>query len=253
MEKSMKVLFAALALVVMPVMATNLVESPEVRIKKRIETQFPDFKVDIVRPSPVRNIYEVAMGDEVVYVSADGNHLIFGGTLLDIAKEKPVNLTQNTKQELDALRAPMRKAALDKVNESSMVTFKAPNQKYEISVFTDIDCGYCRKLHSEISQINALGITVHYLAFPRAGLDSPSYDKLVNVWCADDPKKAMTAAKSQQIIANKNCKNPIRDHFELVRDFGLNGTPAIILPDGTLLPGYMPPERLLEQIKQHMG
>ena len=249
----MRVLYAALAFMALPVMATNLVESPENRIKKQIEARFPDFKVDIVRPSAIRNIYEVAMGDEVVYVSADGNHLIFGGTLLDIAKEKPVNLTQNTKQELDALRAPMRKAALDKVNENSMVSFKAPNQKYEISVFTDIDCGYCRKLHEEMNQLNALGITVHYLAFPRAGLGSPSYDKLVNVWCADDPKKAMTAAKAQKSIANKTCKNPISDHFNLVRDFGLNGTPAIILPDGTLLPGYMPAERLLEQIKQHMG
>lgn len=248
----MRILFVVLGMLAFPVFASSLVESPEVRIKKQIETKFPDFKVDIVRPSPVRNIYEVAMGDEIVYVSADGNHLIFGGTLLDI-KDKPVNLTQNTKMELDAMRAPMRKAALAKMNANSMVTFKAANEKYVISVFTDIDCGYCRKLHSEINQLNALGITVHYLGFPRSGLDSPSYEKLVNVWCADDPRKAMTTAKAMQSLANKTCKHPLREHFNLVRDFGLNGTPAIILKDGTLLPGYLPPDRLLEQIKQHMG
>lgn len=249
----MKALVALVGLMALPVLATNFVESPEARIKKQIEAKFPDFFVEQIRPSQVKNIYEVALGDEIVYVSADGKHLIFGGTLLDIDKEKPVNITQQTKMEFDKLKAPMRAELLAKSDISKTVTFKAPNEKYEISVFTDIDCGYCRKLHNEMSQLNALGITVHYYGFPRSGLDSPSHKKLQDVWCAKDPKAAMTAAKNERSVASATCKSPLAEHFNMVRQMGLGGTPAIILKDGTLLPGYMPPDRLLEQIKQHLG
>lgn len=221
----------------------------EERLKSQLEEKFPDIGVDMVRKSAYPGLYEAAMGDEVVYVSPDGKFMIFGGTMLGI-EGQPINLTQISKAAFDAQRAPMRAAELAKLDMSTTLTFAAPNQKYEINVFTDIDCGYCQKLHKDVPALNQLGITVHYLGYPRAGLNTPSYQKLVNVWCAEDPKKAMTMAKNRQPIPDKTCKNALDKHMELVRKFGLSGTPAIVLNDGRLIGGYVPPQQLLAMLQQ---
>ena len=229
----------------------NLVQqvSVEERLKSQLETKFPDIGVDMVRKSAYPGLYEAAMGDDVVYVSPDGKFLIFGGTMLGI-EAQPVNLTQISKAEFDAQKAPIRAAELAKLDKNTMLTFAAANEKYEINVFTDIDCGYCQKLHKDVPALNQMGITVHYLAYPRAGLNTPSHQKLVNVWCADDPQKAMTAAKNRQAVPQKTCKNGLEKHMELVRKFGLSGTPAIVLNDGTLIGGYLPPQQLLAALQQ---
>lgn len=224
--------------------------SIEERLKTQLEAKFPDIGVDMVRKSAYAGLYEAAMGDDVVYVSPDGKFLIFGGTMLGI-EAQPVNLTQISKIEFDAQKAPVRAAELAKLDKNSMLTFAASKQKYEINVFTDIDCGYCQKLHKDMAELNQLGITVHYLAYPRAGLNSPSHQKLLNVWCADDPKKAMTAAKNRQALPDKTCKNSLDKHMDLVRKFGLSGTPAIVLNDGTLIGGYLPPQQLLAALEQN--
>ncbi|NQD37339.1 DsbC family protein [Permianibacter sp. IMCC34836] len=229
--------------------------SIEARLKATLEAKFPDISVDMVRKSAYAGLYEAAMGDDVVYLSPDGKFLIFGGTMLGI-EAQPINLTQMTKAEFDAQRAPMRAAELAKVDKKSMLTFTAPNQKYEINVFTDIDCGYCQKLHKDMPELNRLGITVHYLGFPRAGLlddaghKTDSYQKLINVWCAEDPKKAMTAAKNRQILPDRDCKNSLAEHYALTRKFGLSGTPAIVLNDGSLVGGYLPPAQMLQALQQ---
>lgn len=225
-------------------------QSIEERLKSQLEAKFPDIGVDLVRKSAYAGLYEAAMGDDVVYISPDGKFLIFGGTMLGI-EAQPVNLTQLSKLEFDAQKAPIRAAELAKLDKKSMLTFAAMNQKYEINVFTDIDCGYCQKLHKDVPALNQLGVTVHYLAYPRAGLNTPSHQKLVNVWCADDPQKAMTAAKNRQVVPDKTCKNGLDKHMELVRKFGLSGTPAIVLNDGTLIGGYLPPEQLVSALEQH--
>lgn len=247
--------FAALALLVCsPLLLAADKPAPgktsvEERLKSQLEAKFPEIGVDLVRKSPYPGLYEAAMGDDVVYVSPDGKFLIFGGTLLGI-EAQPVNLTQLSKLEFDAQRAPLRAAELAKLDKKSMLTFAATKQKYEINVFTDIDCGYCQKLHKDVPALNQLGITVHYLAYPRAGLNTPSHQKLINVWCADDPQKAMTAAKNRQALPQKSCDNELERHYELVRKFGLSGTPAIVLNDGTLVGGYVPPQQLLEILQQ---
>jgi thiol:disulfide interchange protein DsbC len=230
----------------------NLVEKPsiEARLKSQLESKFPDIGVDMVRKSAYPGLYEASMGDDVVYVSPDGKFMIFGGTMLGI-EAQPINLTQISKAEFDAQRAPIRAVELAKVDKKSMLTFAAPNQKYEINVFTDIDCGYCQKLHKDVPVLNQMGITVHYLAYPRAGLNTPSHQKLVDVWCADDPKKAMTAAKNREPIPEKHCKNSIEKHMELVRKFGLSGTPAVILNNGMLIGGYLPPQQMLATLEQN--
>ncbi len=222
----------------------------EERLKATLESKFPDIGVDVVRKSPYPGLYEAAMGDEMVYLSPDGKFMIFGGTMLGI-EGKPVDLTQISKTELDAKKAPMRAAELAKLDPNSMLTFAAANEKYAINVFTDIDCGYCQKLHKDVPALNQMGITVHYLAYPRAGLNSPSHQKLLNVWCADDPKKAMTAAKNRQVLPDKTCKNSLDKHMDLVRKFGLGGTPAIVLNDGNVIGGYMPPAQLLQVLQQN--
>jgi thiol:disulfide interchange protein DsbC len=138
----------------------------------------------------------------------------------------------------------VRKAALDKIGEQDMIVFKAPNSKYTVSVFTDIDCGYCRKLHSEIDQYLAQGITVRYLFFPRAGKGSESYNKAVAVWCAADKNKALTAAKKGDAFDSKSCDNPVDKHMQLGEDFGMTGTPMIVTAKGNILPGYVPAAQL---------
>jgi thiol:disulfide interchange protein DsbC len=124
------------------------------------------------------------------------------------------------------------------------VVFGPKDAPYTITVFTDIDCGFCRRLHAEIGKYNASGIRVRYLFMPRAGKGSESYKKAVGVWCAKDRQRAMTDAKAGKDVPAQDCKNPVDEHLALAELLGINGTPALILPDGELLPGYVPADRL---------
>ena len=149
-----------------------------------------------------------------------------------------VNLAENR-------RAKKRKALLDELAPEDMVVFSPSGEtRTYVHVFTDVDCGYCRKLHQEMADINALGIEVRYLAYPRAGIGTPSHDKLVSAWCADNPNQAMTALKNGLTIPPAMCDNPTASQYELGQQVGVTGTPAIITADGRVLPGYMPAARL---------
>lgn len=192
---------------------------------------------DLIAPSAIEGLKEVVYGTDVYYITPDGRYLV-SGAMFDLASQK--NLTE---QRLSGLRLEMLKG----VDESSMIVFRAKGkQKHVITVFTDIDCVYCRKLHSGMAEMNKLGITVRYMAYPRAGIGSPSYDKAVSVWCAEDRNKAMNEAKNEQKVVAKKCDNsPVAQQFKLGQKLGVNGTPAILLEDGHLMPGYAPPDRLL--------
>lgn len=192
---------------------------------------------DQIAPAPIEGLKEVIYGTDVYYVSADGRYLI-SGSLFDLATHN--NLTDD---RLSSIRLKMLKG----VDESSMIVYKAKGkEKHVITVFTDIDCAYCRKLHSGMSEMNKLGITVRYMSYPRAGIGSPSYDKAVSVWCAKDRKKAMDDAKNNNKVVPKKCANsPVAQEYKLGQRMGVNGTPAILLEDGHLMPGYAPPDRLL--------
>ncbi len=192
---------------------------------------------DQIAPAPLDGLKEVVYGTEVYYVSNDGRYLI-SGALFDLSSQS--NLTE---QRLSSIRVDMLKG----VDESSMIVYKAKGkQKHMITVFTDVDCVYCRKLHSGMAEMNKLGITVRYMAYPRAGIGSPSYDKAVSVWCAEDRNKAMDDAKNNNKVVPKKCDNaPVAEQFMLGKKLGVSGTPAILLEDGHLMPGYAPPDRLL--------
>lgn len=211
----------------------------EAAIKKALAKAMPSVKLDSVKPSEVKGLYEVILGANIYYVSDDGKYLL-QGRLVDLGTR-----TDLTEEKLSGTR----KLALEKLGVDKMIVFKPKISKYKVSVFTDIDCGYCRKLHSEIDQYLAQGITVQYLFFPRAGKGSDSYNKAVSVWCSDDRNAALTAAKKDQKIPAKTCDNPVDEHMQLGADFDVKGTPMIVTENGNVYPGYLPAKQLVEALE----
>lgn len=216
--------------------------TPEEMILKKLETAGPNIPVNEIRPSRVEAIYEVELSSgEILYSTADGGY-IFTGDLYQVAPQGFKNITEERRMSARATQV----AALD---QSQMVVFPAKGEeKARITVFTDIDCVYCRKLHQEVSELNAMGISVRYLGFPRAGVGSGSYYSMVSVWCSENQQDAMTRAKRGESIDEKQCDNPIAEQYRLGQKLGVQGTPAIFLDDGRLLPGYMPAKRLATEL-----
>jgi thiol:disulfide interchange protein DsbC len=204
-------------------------------VRDRLAAVFPDQTITSLEKAPLDGFYEAVLGGEVFYVSADGSYLLHGN-LYDVRQE-PVNLT-------DERRNGLRLDALGAMTEDQMIVFGPKDAAHTITVFTDIDCGYCRKLHSEIATYGEQGIRVRYLAFPRSGSGSESFKKAESVWCADDRQQAMTAAKKGDAVEPRTCDNPVQKQYDLGRQVGVTGTPALILENGQLVPGYVPAARL---------
>jgi thiol:disulfide interchange protein DsbC len=192
---------------------------------------------DSVTPTAIPGLFEVILGGQVFYLSEDGR-FVLQGDLLDL--DSRANLT-------DRRRGELRGKAIGTINEKDMVVF-APDAatQHTVTVFTDIDCGYCRKMHSQMAAYNKEGIKIRYLMFPREGVNSDSFNKAVAVWCADDRQDAMTKAKRGEEIARKTCDNPVEAQFELGQKLGVRGTPSMILEDGEMIPGYVPPTQLAQ-------
>ena len=208
-------------------------------LRTALQKARPGMHIGEIRPSSIAGMFEVDIGNgDTVYMTADGTHLI-SGTAYRIEQGKFVNIA-------DERLKPERAAKLAAVRKEDMVVFSPEGKpKAYIDVFTDIDCGFCRKLHKEVPELNAMGIEVRYMAFPRAGYPSPSADKLATVWCSADRKTTLTQMKSGANLPVKTCpKNPVEAQYKLGQSLGVNGTPAIFTPDGTLLPGYMPAAEL---------
>ena len=211
----------------------------EAAIRQTMAKSMPSAKIDSVKPSEIKGLYEVIVGANIFYVSEDGKYLL-QGRLVDVAARKDL-----TEEKLSGTR----KQAIEKIGQKNMIVFKPKISKYTVSIFTDIDCGYCRKLHSEIDQYLAEGITIQYLFFPRAGKGSDSYNKAVSVWCAKDRNAALTAAKKDQEVPAKTCDNPVDEHMQLGADFDVKGTPMIVTEKGNIYPGYLPAKQLLEVLE----
>ncbi|HPE59811.1 MAG: DsbC family protein [Thiothrix sp.] len=195
---------------------------------------------DAVNTTPIPGVYEAVFGTEMIYVSADGRYFI-SGDMIDGQSRK--NLSENA-------RAAARKAELVAAGEEKTIDFKAKgDEKYVLSVFTDVDCPFCEKLHTEVPKLNELGVTVRYYAYPRAGIGSNTYKKMVSVWCAEDQQDAMTKVKSGQTIEEKTCDNPVADDYALGQKVGVTGTPALIAGNGTLIPGYRPANDLFSMLE----
>ncbi|MGB5346949.1 MAG: DsbC family protein [Woeseia sp.] len=209
--------------------------------RAKISALFDEIKPENVHPSPIQGWYTVRRGAIVAYVSDDGRYLL-QGDLIDLQEQ--VNLSEN---ERDQARLEM----MASVDDRNSIIFSPKEVKYRVSIFTDIDCGYCRRLHGQIDEYLAEGIEVRYLLYPRNGPRSPSWSKAEEVWCAKDRNVALTLAKQDQPFESQSCDSPtVSEHYALGQDIGLRGTPAIVLDDGRLVSGYLPPDGLLARIKQ---
>lgn len=233
MKKICRIVSGLLALAAFAVHADT---SP---VQDALKKNLPSIKADSINPSPIKGVYEVVVGARLFYVSEDGRYLM-QGSMVDLVSREDVTEKKLTKVRLDAI---------NKIGVDNMIVFKPKIQKHVAYVFTDIDCGYCRKLHSEMEQYLKEGIEIRYMFFPRAGEDSDSYRKAVTVWCAKDRNAALTRAKNGENLANKDCKNPVRDHMALAMAMGANGTPMIVTDKGIVLPGYVPAAQLTKEME----
>jgi len=199
-------------------------------------------KIEDLRPSPIAGLYEFVQGADISYITVDGKFFI-DGNLYDMKSR--ANLTEE-------MRAHARVALVGAVPESEMLIFSPPNPKYTITVFTDVDCAYCRKLHSDMAELNRLGIRVRYMFFPRTGPGTESWHKAEVVWCSPNRNDALTRAKAGAVLdLSKTCgSTPVKREYDLGQSIGVRGTPAILTDSGEYIPGYMPPRELLEQIKE---
>lgn len=213
------------------------------KLKQQLEKTLPEVNIDSLQEVDNTGLYEAVVNGEIIYFSADGRYALQGEL---VSLESRTNLTEQRKVSL-------RKDMLNTLDEKDMIIFEPEKPDYTLTVFTDIDCVYCRKMHSEIEQYKQQGIRIRYMAYPRGGIDSESYDDAVTVWCADDRREAMTQAKQGQELAAKTCDNPVKAEFEIGRKMGVQGTPALFMESGQMLPGYVPAERLRQILDQNSG
>jgi thiol:disulfide interchange protein DsbC len=230
-----KTLFVALALA-----STATFAAPDqAAIEKRIKEINPKAVITSIQPTPIAGLNEVMADGQPVYLSDDGRYL-FHGSVLDM--EERVNLT-------DLAGASIRKDLLDKVPDSEKIVFApAGETKHTVRIFTDISCGYCKKLHQEIQSYLDHGIRVEYLAFPRGGEQSPAFADMEAIWCAKNTKIAYESAVAGDVPSLIPCSNPVRNHYELGDRLGVQGTPAIYTTDGVQVGGYVPAAELLAQL-----
>lgn len=205
-----------------------------------IRTLVPDVSVDSVQDAPVEGFQEVIVNGNVIYVSNDGKYLM-QGMLYDI---------DNRKDLTEVRKAGMREKAMAAAPMGERIIFPAKDKKHTVTVFTDIDCGFCRRMHQEIETYTSQGIEVQYLMFPRAGTGSDSFRKAVAVWCDKDQRKALTIAKNGEDPGDATCSNPIEAQFQLGQRVGVSGTPTIIFEDGSIQPGYLTADQLLQRLQQ---
>lgn len=222
------------ALIAAPAMAGDVEDG----IAERLTKAVPGLKVQSVRESEAKGLFEVQSSNgDTIYTTADGQYLLTGD-LLKITSDGIANVTEEA-------RAGQRQEVMAAFGDDGVIRFPAKGEeKASIDVFTDIDCPYCRKLHDEVPKLNAYGITVNYYAFPRSGPGTPSFAKYVSVWCSDDQQGAMNAAKGGRPVESASCDNPVLEQYQLGGRVGVTGTPAIVLEDGNMVRGYVPADNL---------
>ena len=207
-------------------------------IKQALTKAMPDVSIGEIKPSPITGLYEVVADLQVIYVTADAKFL-FMGDLVDLG----------TRLNLSAVkRSGLIKHAVDAIGEDNMVVMGPANAKHSITVFTDVDCPYCAKLHLEVPQLVKEGVKVRYLLFPRAGVGSDTYNRSVAAWCSKEPAKAIGTLTAGGKIEMKTCANPVKQHYELGQTLRISGTPTIMLDNGKIVPGYMPAANLLSML-----
>ncbi len=211
-------------------------------IKKMLAGLMPKAQADSIKPAAFPGMYEAVYGPQIIYISANGRFML-EGDLYDLKNR--MNLTETKRR---AGRAKL----VREMDEKDMIVFSpaADKVKFTITAFTDVDCGYCRKMHKQMKQYNDLGIAFRYMSYPRSGVNTPSYYKAVSVWCAKDQKAAMTQAKSGVNLPKADCDNPVKKHMEAAKLVGVTGTPTLVLESGRVIPGYVEPKRLIKILEE---
>ncbi len=205
------------------------------KIKQKIQQRLPEISITEFKPAPIPGLYEIVFGTRVAYVSADGQYILMGD-LIDL----------DNKRNLTAMRrGGLVLKSIDALGEANMIVLGPAKPKRTLTVFTDVDCPYCARLHQEVPKLTQAGVKVRYLLFPRAGKGTETYMRSVAVWCAKDRVKAIGIAKSGGKLEMKNCTNPVDEHLRLGKEVGVEGTPTIVMDDGRVLPGYAPAAELL--------
>lgn len=196
-----------------------------------------------LRITPIANIYELEHEGEITYITADGA-FVFAGDLYQVTTSGQFpNLT-------DLRRRELRRELLAESAEKDMIVFGPRKAAHTISVFTDVDCQWCQRMHAQIAEYNALGIRVRYMSYPRTGPDTDAWHKAENVWCAKDRKGALTEAKHGGEVARSTCDAPIARQYRLGQLMGITGTPGVIFDTGELVPGYLPPDKMLRALEE---
>ena len=221
------------------VMADDSVDKIKAKITAAWQAAKPGIEINSIEKTEMQGIYKVSVGpSDNIYSNADGTNFIVG----DLFRVQPNKITNVSEESRNGDRAK----AVASVKDKDMVIFPAKGEKKaRMYVFTDVDCYYCQKLHHNMEKMNAMGIEVAYLGYPRAGIGSGSYNKIASAWCASDKEDALTRLKNRQEIPENVCEgNPIDSQYSLGREIGLSGTPALILEDGELIAGFLEPEAL---------
>lgn len=212
-------------------------------LKDVLQKRFTDIEIGDIRNTPLAGIYEVTIGTHTVLVSADGRYLI-QGDLIDLTTRR--NLTAE-------YRAGLIKEMIGKVSESDMIILGPAKAKYTLTVFTDVDCPYCARLHREVPKLNQAGVKVRYLLYPRAGPGTETYKRAIAVWCSKDRIQAIGIAKSGGKLEMKTCPNPVDRNVKLGAEVGVEGTPTIVFEDGRVVPGFATADRLLAMMGAQHG
>lgn len=209
-------------------------------VEERMRTLAPSATSIAVSETPIDGILQVQINGDIIYTSSDGKYM-FQGRVIDL----------DTREDLtETAKADLRKDLIANIDTKGQISFSPAEPEYSLMVFTDIDCGYCRKLHAQVEEYNKQGIAINYMAFPRAGIGSRSYEKFVAVWCADDKQDALTQAKLGGEPDPDQCENPVAEQYQLGVELGVTGTPALLTSTGQLIPGYVPPEQLRQRLDQ---
>jgi thiol:disulfide interchange protein DsbC len=242
LRAAIAIIFASFLLLAGPAMSAET-DGAEERVRSKLLQSRPDFNISSVQASVAPGLYEVQLaGGPILYATEDGDFFILGD-LYSVGVSGIVNLAEKQ-------RDMARKELLAKVSRDDMIIFSPQGEtKASVAVFTDVDCFYCQKLHSEVPAMNEAGIEVRYLAYPRAGVGSESYRKIASAWCAEDPNDAITRLKNRAEIPDNVCPgNPVADQYMLGQEAGVRGTPALVLEDGTMVPGYVSAAELAESL-----
>ena len=207
-------------------------------IKDNISKSLPQYQIKSIEPHEKSGLYTVYLSaGPVLHATPNGQYFIVGD-LYRVDESGLVNETEEAKL-----------AQIEVLPEAEMIIYPAKGEeKAHVTVFTDISCGYCRMLHREVPELNEMGITIRYLAFPRAGIGSEPYQQMVSVWCSDDPASWMTKAKEGQKVPQNNCENPVAKQYGLGQSIGVRGTPSLVLSTGEFIPGYLPAVELAAKL-----